>query len=86
MAVGFDLLPGAIVDQHFSQRQRLGRLRVAVKDHIACYGLGIDEGTAVVVKGRRLKVLGEGTVTFVLGDTRIERRKNGNFHREAWLI
>jgi cyanophycinase len=70
MAVGFDLLPCAIVDQHFSQRQRLGRLRVAVQNHLECYGLGIDEGTAVVVKGRRLKVLGEGTVTVVLGKTR----------------
>lgn len=60
LATGFDLLPGAIVDQHFSQRQRQTRLQAAVARHPACVGLGLDESTAVVVHQRSLRVLGAG--------------------------
>ena len=62
MATGFDLLPGAIVDQHFSQRQRSGRLIKAVAKHPDCLGIGIDEDTAVVFQGRSMEVLGPGKV------------------------
>ena len=60
LATGFDLLPGAILDQHFSQRQRQNRLQAAVARHPACVGLGLDESTAVIVHQRSLRVLGTG--------------------------
>ncbi len=63
---GLDLLPGAIIDQHFSQRMRIGRLRIAVAEHPDCFGLGVDEATSVVIQGRSVQVLGEGTATIVL--------------------
>ena len=66
IAVGWDLLPGAIVDQHFSERDRLGRSQIAIDRHPHLFGLGIDEGTAVVVKGRRMQVLGQGTASAML--------------------
>jgi cyanophycinase len=66
MATGWDLLPGAIVDQHFHQRNRLERSRIAVARHPGRFGVGIDEGTAIVVRGRRLQVIGENTVTVSL--------------------
>lgn len=66
---GWDLLPGAIVDQHFSQRDRIGRTRLAVSGHPECFGIGIDEGTAVIVRGRRMRVTGAGAVTLVLAET-----------------
>jgi cyanophycinase len=59
---GFDLLPGTIVDQHFTQRKRDDRLRRAVEAHPDRVGFGIDERTALVVRGRRLSVIGEGNV------------------------
>ncbi len=62
MATGFDLLPGAIVDQHFSQRKRSGRLIKAVAKHPDCLGIGIDEDTAVVFQSRSMEVLGPGKV------------------------
>jgi cyanophycinase len=62
LATGFDLLPAAIVDQHVSQRQRLGRLQAAVERHPQCVGVGIDESTALVVHQRQLRILGEGRV------------------------
>ncbi len=66
IAVGWDLLPGAIVDQHFTERGRLGRSQIAVDRHPHLFGLGIDEGTAVIVKGRRLQVLGQGGASVLL--------------------
>ncbi|MEC7596727.1 MAG: cyanophycinase, partial [Planctomycetota bacterium] len=44
---GLDLLPDAIVDQHFTQRERQGRLSQAILKNPDRFGLGIDEGTAV---------------------------------------
>lgn len=66
MATGFDLLPGAIIDQHFLVRKRHDRSVAAVTIHPECFGLGIDEGTAVIVRGRRLEVLGNSTATVIL--------------------
>jgi cyanophycinase len=66
LATGLDLLPGAIIDQHFLARNRRERLVAAVGRHPECVGLGIDEGTALVVRGRRLEVLGKSSVTVVL--------------------
>src|SRR5262245_14206048 len=66
MATGFDLLPGAIIDQHFLVRNRHERLVAAVNAHRDCVGFGVDEGTALVVRGRRLEIVGQSTVTVVL--------------------
>ena len=69
IAEGWDLLPGAIVDQHFTERGRLGRLQIAVDQHPECVGFGIDEGTAVFVSGRGITVSGQGGATIVLAKT-----------------
>jgi cyanophycinase len=66
MSVGWDLLPGGIVDQHFSERNRLNRSRIAVDQNPGCFGLGIDESTAVIVSGRSLRVTGKGKATVLL--------------------
>lgn len=64
---GLGMVPGVIVDQHFLARDRRGRLLDALQQHPHLVGLGIDEGTALVVKGRELKCLGESTVHLCLG-------------------
>lgn len=66
MAIGFDLLSGAIVDQHFVARNRQPRLRKALADHQGLVGFGMDEETALVVRGRTLEVLGNSTVSVLL--------------------
>lgn len=63
---GFDLLPGTIIDQHFSQRKREPRLMRAVQAHADCVGIGIDEETALVVQRRRMSVLGKNSVSIVI--------------------
>jgi cyanophycinase len=62
---GMGFLPGVVIDQHFAQRGRLGRLLSAVAQQPQLLGLGIDENTAVVVRNNELSVVGEGAVTIV---------------------
>ncbi|HEV3006870.1 MAG TPA: cyanophycinase [Pirellulales bacterium] len=59
---GFGFLPGTVVDQHFLKRNRKKRLLQVLEEHRDFLGLGIDEGTALVVSGGRLRVLGESQV------------------------
>lgn len=66
LGVGFDLLPGSVVDQHFVTRDRRPRLRRVLASHPDLVGFGIDEGTALVVTGETLRVLGESSVTVML--------------------
>ncbi|MGI5901428.1 MAG: cyanophycinase [Desulfitobacteriia bacterium] len=62
MAPGLGLIEGVIVDQHFAQRGRIGRLLTAVALNPNVLGIGIDEDTAVHVKADgKLQVIGRGT-------------------------
>jgi cyanophycinase len=62
---GMDFLTGAVIDTHFSQRGRIGRLLTAVAHYPQDVGLGIDENTAMIVEDTEFKVIGEGAVTVV---------------------
>ncbi|MDQ1482092.1 MAG: cyanophycinase [Actinomycetota bacterium] len=60
---GLGLLPGVIIDQHFDQRGRYGRLMSLVASSPNLLGMGIDEDTAAEVRdGRQLSVVGSGAV------------------------
>lgn len=68
MATGMGLLEEVVIDQHFAQRGRLGRLLAAVAHNPYILGIGIDEDTAVIVTPEaRLTVIGSQTVTIVDG-------------------
>lgn len=60
---GFGFVTGVVVDQHFVARNRVGRLRGVLDKNADLGGLGIDEATAVVVRGSTITVLGDSTVT-----------------------
>jgi|GEM_PF-301029 cyanophycinase len=62
---GLGLLRHAIVDQHFSQRSRMRRLATAIERHPDRLGIGIDEGTGLLIEPRGAKVMGMGTVHLV---------------------
>lgn len=64
--VGFDFLPGCVIDQHFHERSRVQRLEQVIAQRPNLFGMGIDEGTAVIVKGREMSVVGENSVTILL--------------------
>lgn len=68
MAKGLGLVNGLIIDQHFSQRGRIGRLLVAVAQNPQSLGIGIDEDTAIVVdKKNNLKVIGSSSIYIIDG-------------------
>ena len=68
LAAGLGFLHRVVIDQHFSERQRLSRLLSVVAQNPYLQGIGIDEDTALVVeRGRGIEVLGEGSVTIVDG-------------------
>lgn len=64
---GLGLLPGFVIDQHFAARNRQKRLAGVIAERPGLVGLGIDEGTAVIARGRTLRVVGISTVTVMLG-------------------
>jgi cyanophycinase len=68
MIAGFGLVPEAIIDQHFRQRDRIGRLMMMVATNPGLLGVGIDEDTAALFTSDGiLEVLGRHSVTVVDG-------------------
>jgi cyanophycinase len=60
---GLGLLPNLIVDMHFAERDRTGRLLAMYAAHPELNGIGIDEDTAAVIDAdMRMSVVGSGAV------------------------
>jgi cyanophycinase len=71
MAPGLGLIRNTVVDQHFAQRGRLGRLLGAIAQNPRTLGIGLDENTAIVVHGdERFEVIGAGAV-YVLDGSKV---------------
>ena len=60
---GLGLLPGFVIDQHFTARKREQRLEGVIAANPSWVGLGLDEGTAAVIRGRVARVIGEAAMT-----------------------
>jgi cyanophycinase len=68
MAPGLGLIDDVVIDSHFAERGRIGRLLGAVAQNPRNLGLGIDENTAIVVHhGKNFQVIGTGAVYVVDG-------------------
>jgi cyanophycinase len=61
---GLGFLSGVAIDQHFSQRQRQPDMTQLVNRYPQLLGIGIDESTAIVVRGSIAQVVGRGKVHF----------------------
>ncbi|PRY48615.1 cyanophycinase [Knoellia remsis] len=62
ISAGMGLLKGVIIDQHFAQRSRYGRLLSVVAASPHLLGIGIDEDTAIEVSSGHLTVHGRGGI------------------------
>ena len=83
---GFGLLGfEAIVDTHFSARRRLQRLFTVIAGRAGLLGLGIDEDTALVVRGSIGVVRGKGGVTFVDGRDSVRFDNSGDLEKGRQL-
>jgi cyanophycinase len=71
VAAGLGLVRDCVIDQHFDQRNRYGRLLMIVAQSPNLLGIGIDEDTAAVIteqNGRQvMRVAGHGVVTVLDG-------------------
>jgi cyanophycinase len=67
VAAGLGLLESSVIDQHFDQRNRYGRLLMIVSQSPQLLGMGVDEDTAAIVSveggQEMLRVIGKGAVT-----------------------
>lgn len=64
---GFALLREAAIDQHVNTRGRSEDLRPVLRRHPRLLGIGLDEATAIVVRGDVCEVAGTGTARFFAG-------------------
>jgi len=66
LAPGLGLTNRVVVDQHFRQRDRLGRLMTALAYNPFAVGVGLDEDTAAFIgPDNVVEVVGTGAITFV---------------------
>lgn len=66
MSPGLGFINEVVIDQHFAQRGRIGRLLFAVAQNPYVLGVGIDEDTAIVVDNDGFfKVIGSNSVTVI---------------------
>ncbi|MEQ8927549.1 MAG: cyanophycinase [Fulvivirga sp.] len=78
-AEGLGLLTTAIVDQHFIKRARYNRLFSVCIEYPQLMGLGIDESTAIIVKGDSAEVIGLSQVIRVIN-------KDNELHKNNHLL
>ncbi len=68
LSAGLGILHGVVVDQHFEQRGRIGRLLAIVAGSPSLLGVGLDEDTCAIVHAdQTIQVMGRGAVTIVDG-------------------
>ena len=71
VAAGLGLVENCVIDQHFEQRNRYGRLLMIVSQSPQLLGMGVDEDTAAVISRTEgadlLRVVGRGSVTLFDG-------------------
>jgi len=79
IATGLGLLVNAIVDQHFLIRSRHNRLLTAICEYPGNVGIGIDESTALLVKGKIGTVVGESQVLVYRLNSKPKIGRNGKF-------
>lgn len=83
MAPGLGLTNSFIIDQHFRQRDRLGRLLTALAYNPFAVGIGLDEDTAAFIRpGDDLEVVGSGGITIIdptkLSYSSMDRARRGD--------
>ena len=82
MAAGLGVLTGVVIDQHFAERGRFGRLLAVVAYSPSLVGIGLDEDTCAIVHGNRtMEVIGRGAVTVVDGSHVITDAHQAKGHR-----
>ena len=80
---GLGLLTSVIIDQHFIKRSRFNRLLSALAAHPTFDCIGIDEGTAIIVKGKKIEVAGDSQVLRIADPKHLKTTKTGHIKMES---
>ena len=84
LSSGLGLVQGCVIDQHFAQRNRYGRLLMLVAQSPDLLGIGVDEDTAAIVsEDRYVDVAGRGAVTIICRRCRAWTHADPRALREA---
>ncbi len=85
VAAGLGLVENCVIDQHFAQRNRYGRLLMIVSQSPHLLGMGVDEDTAAVISHTEgadvLSVVGRGSVTLMDGTHMVTNAHEAREHR-----
>lgn len=76
-AKGMGLIKSAIIDQHFVKRSRYNRLFTALAKFPDKTCIGIDEGTAIIIRQNTVKVVGESQVIVAKKPRGLQKNNNG---------
>jgi len=77
IAKGLGLVKSIIVDQHFIKRMRMNRLITSSLENPIETLIGIDESTAILISGNKVKVFGESQVIVLKHNTAETTVQNG---------
>ena len=72
---GLGFIKGVAIDQHFAQRKRFKDMSSLVDRYPQLLGIGVDEGTALIVEGKVGKVEGKAKVHFYDRNQPVEEGK-----------
>jgi len=75
---GFGLIKGVAIDQHMLTRNRQDDLEEVVARHPEVLGIGLDESTAIVVRGQEFEVVGASKIAIHDGRTVESERQQRN--------
>ena len=75
---GMGFLKNAAIDQHILTRKREGAMAAVVKTHPELLGIGIDEGTAILVHGNSFTVMGKSKVAITTAGQTMYFLKSGD--------
>jgi cyanophycinase len=64
---GLELVNDIIIDTHFTERARFGRLIQALAYSPGLMGIGLGEDTAICIKGAKMEIIGSGLVVIADG-------------------
>lgn len=85
VAAGLGLVESCVIDQHFAQRNRYGRLLMIVSQSPQLLGVGVDEDTAAIIsqtdESELLRVVGRGSVTLMDGTHMVTNAHEAKEHR-----
>lgn len=75
---GLGLLDSVLIDQHFVVRSRYNRMISSLLDYPAYQCIGINESTAIIVKGKKARVTGASQVIVMSRPSGVKTTKDGD--------